>query len=104
MASLDQLLEQYPESEVLQSYKNSFGGAYFYLGGQIKMRTDQEITQRDIDETKAMYVEPWDAANSLEMASIRQHFYKFEEFVKLYSTGASRRVRTSDFTVNSRTL
>jgi hypothetical protein len=63
--------------QVLSSYLNDTNSKYlggsFYLGGQIKMKPDEEITLTKIDEARQIskqLKEYGDYANSWEMASV----------------------------------
>jgi hypothetical protein len=63
--------------QVLSSYlndtKSKYLGGSFYLGGQIKMKPDEEITLTKIDEARQItkqLKEYGDYANSWEMASV----------------------------------
>jgi hypothetical protein len=63
--------------QVLSSYLNDTNSKYlegsFYLGGQIKMKPDEEITLKKIDEARQItkqLKEYGDYANSWEMASV----------------------------------
>lgn len=63
--------------QVLSSYLNDTNSKYlggsFYLGGQLKMKSDEEITLKKIDEARQItkqLKEYGDYANSWEMASV----------------------------------
>jgi hypothetical protein len=64
--------------QVLSSYLNDtnrkYLGGSFYLGGQVKMKPDEEITLKKIDDvrqiSKQRLNEYGDYANSWEMASV----------------------------------
>ena len=67
-------------TQVLSSYLNDTKNIYFkgtfYLGGQIKMTIDEEITLEKIDETKKLSEQrlmEYGCANSWEAASIQQN-------------------------------
>ena len=82
------------DKTVLQWYLNDsvkYHKGYFYLGGQLKMSVDEEITLdkfdivREIDKKKAIeYGLPY---NGFEYTSVMHHkklFYEIEEIVKCY--------------------
>jgi hypothetical protein len=83
--------------EYLEDTKSSWSKGQFYLGGFIKMKPDDEITLKQIDEIKIIrekrYIEYGGPCNSAEMASmwrsqrqmaeIEEIVRKFEEIYKL---------------------
>ena len=81
-------------TQVLSSYLNDTKNIYFkgtfYLGGQIKMTIDEEITLEKIDETKKLSEQrlmEYGCANSWEAASIQQNqmlLYQMEEIIKFH--------------------
>ena len=108
MISLNTLLEFKPsdnnEREIFESCKKDVLNEYladtkstwsketFYLGGFIKMKPDDEITLKQIDEVKiirAKRVEEYGGpCNSAEMASIwrsERQLSEIEVLVKIYS-------------------
>jgi hypothetical protein len=107
MATLNKLIEFLPENEAerkifdsckkdvlkeyLQDSKSSWSKGQFYLGGFIKMKPDDEITIKNIDEVKKIrtqrYIEYGGPCNSAEMASIwrsERQLDEIEEIVKRY--------------------
>ena len=107
MATLNKLIEFTPnddtereifkscKKDVLNEYladtKSTWSKGTFYLGGFIKMKPDDEITLKQIDEVKIIreqrYIEYGGACNSAEMASIwrsERQLSEIEEIVKKY--------------------
>ena len=78
-------------NEYLEDTKSSWSKGQFYLGGFIKMKPDDEITLKTIDEVKKIraqrYIEYGYACNSAETASIwrsERQLFEFEEILKKY--------------------
>ena len=78
-------------NEYLEDTKSSWSKGQFYLGGFIKMKPDDEITIKKIDEIKIIreqrYIEYGGPCNSAEMASIwrsERQLAEIEEIVKKY--------------------
>ena len=78
-------------NEYLEDSKSSWSKGQFYLGGFIKMKPDDEITMKKIDEIKIIreqrYIEYGGPCNSAEMASIwrsERQLAEIEEIVKKY--------------------
>ena len=78
-------------NDYLQDTKTSWSNGTFYLGGFIKMKPDDEITLKQIDELKIIrekrYIEYGGPCNSAEMASIwrsERQLFEIEEIVKKY--------------------
>lgn len=84
--SLNKLLESYPDSYVLNKYKNnskqSWSLGKYYLGGQKLMSVDEPITYKDIAESTIVNADP---VNSFEMASINRHRQDLSEFRDIYN-------------------
>ena len=83
-------------TQVLNSYfddtKSTWSNGMFYLGGQIKMKPDEEITIDKIKEvrkiSKQREIEYGGPCNSWEAASINNHNNKLnqmEEIIKAYT-------------------
>ena len=77
--------------EYLQDTKSTWSKGQFYLGGFIKMKPDDEITLKKIDDIKKIreqrYIEYGGPCNSAEMASIwksERQLAEIEEIVKKY--------------------
>jgi len=77
--------------EYLQDTKSTWSKGQFYLGGFIKMKPDDEITLKKIDDIKKIreqrYIEYGGPCNSAEMASIwksERQLTEIEEIVKKY--------------------
>ena len=78
-------------NEYLEDSKSSWSKGQFYLGGFIKMKPDDEITMKKIDEIKIIreqrYIEYGGPCNSAEMASIwrsERQLAEIKEIVKKY--------------------
>jgi hypothetical protein len=78
-------------NEYLKDSKSSWSKGQFYLGGFIKMKPDDEITLKQIDEVKIIreqrYIEYGGPCNSAEMASMlrsERQLAEIEEIVKKY--------------------
>jgi hypothetical protein len=74
-------------NEYLEDTKSSWSKGQFYLGGFIKMKPDDEITLKQIDEREKRYIEYGGPCNSAEMASIwrsERQLAEIEEIVKKY--------------------
>ena len=78
-------------NEYLEDTKSSWSKGQFYLGGFIKMKPDDEITLKQIDEIKKIReqrdIEYGGACNSVEMASIlrsERQLAEIEKIVKKY--------------------
>jgi len=79
-------------NEYLADTKSTWSKGTFYLGGFIKMKPDEEITLKKIDEVKVTrekrYIEYGGPCNSAEMASIwrsERQLSEIEVLVKIYS-------------------
>jgi hypothetical protein len=79
-------------NEYLQDTKSTWSKGQFYLGGFIKMKPDEEITLKKIDEVKTTraqrYIEYGGPCNSAEMASIwrsERQLDEIENIVKKYT-------------------
>ena len=131
MATLNKLIEFTPnddtEREIFESCKKDVLNEYladtkstwsketFYLGGFIKMKPDDEITLKQIDEVKKIreqrYIEYGGACNSAEMASIwrserqlfeiEQRVKKYEEIYKLRVTNELLKIQRLNTDVTS---
>ena len=77
-------------NEYLQDSKSSWSKGQFYLGGFIKMKPDDEIIMKKIDEVKIMReksIAENGICNSAEMASVwrtERQLAEIEEIVKKY--------------------
>ena len=78
-------------NDYLQDSKSTWSNGQFYLGGFIKMKPDEEITLKKIDEVKIIraqrYIEYGHPCNSAEMTSIwrsERQLFKIEEIVRKY--------------------
>ena len=78
-------------NEYLQDTKSTWSKSQFYLGGFIKMKPDDEITIKNIDELKKIreqrYIEYGGPCNSAELASIwnsERQLSEIEILVKKY--------------------
>lgn len=90
----ERLIYKKLNTEVLFSYLNDtnskyFGGS-FYLGGQLRMKPDEEITLKKIDEVKEISKQrliEYGYANGLEVASIgrsKSLLNQLEEIIKFH--------------------
>ena len=107
MATLNKLLAFVPENdderaiydvckkdvlnEYLQDTKSRWSNGQYYLGGFIKMNSDEEITLKIIDEIKQQreqrYIEYGGPCNGAEIASIwksERQLAEIEKIVKKY--------------------
>jgi hypothetical protein len=90
----DKALYEKLNTQVLSSYlddtKNAYFKGSFYLGGQIKMTINEEITLEKIEETKKQFVQrlmEYGCANSWEAASIERSqmlLHQMEEIIKFH--------------------
>jgi hypothetical protein len=81
-------------TQVLSCYlddtKNIYFKGSFYLGGQIKMKIDEEITLEIIEETKKQFEQrlmEYGCVNSWEAASIERSqrlLHQMEEIIKFH--------------------
>lgn len=78
-------------NEYLTDTKSTWSNGTFYLGGFIKMKPDEDITLKLIDEVKIIrekrYIEYGGPCNSAEMASIwrsERQLSEIEKIVKKY--------------------
>ena len=83
--------KKYVLNEYLTDTKSTWSNGTFYLGGFIKMKPDEEITLKLIDEVKIIrekrYIEYGGPCNSAEMASIwrsERQLSEIEEIVQKY--------------------
>ena len=81
--------------EALQEYlndtKKSYSKGQFYLGGQLLMYPDEEITLKKFDEVRDIsnkqFIEYGEPCNSFEVASIKNYqniFNDVEKIVRIY--------------------
>ena len=89
MPTLISMVRQYPEDFVLNRYINcsreSWSKGSFYLGGQLKLRIDDEITWNHLAEVQIIYNNPYDITNSWEFGSIQRGEQDFSHFRDLYT-------------------
>ena len=84
MPTLTALLEQFPSEAVLQVYlsetRESWANGHFYLGGHIKLKPDDDITDAQISAVIQANQGALSPANSWEMMSVARHDRNFELF------------------------
>ena len=89
MPTLMTMLHHYPKDWVLNRYiqcsRESWSKGKFFLGGQIQLGIDDEITWNHIAEAQAKYCGPIDVTNSFEDASIKRHSSEFSHFRDIYT-------------------
>jgi len=89
MPTLMTMLRKYPKDWVLNKYiqcsRESWCKGCFYLGGQLKLGIDDEITWNHLAEVQAKYNAPLDVANSWEMASVQRGERDFSHFRDIYT-------------------
>jgi len=83
------MLRQYPEDWVLNRYikcsRESWSKGSFYLGGQLKLGIDDEITWNHIAEVQIIYTKPHEITNSCEFCSIQRSGQEFAHFRDIYT-------------------
>lgn len=116
MATLNKLIEFLPENDIehtiydvckkdvlneyLQDTKSTWSNGMFYLGGFIKMKPDDEITMKKIDQANEMREKSLaenGVCNSAEMASVwrsERQLNEIKKIVKKYEEIYKLRVET----------
>ena len=83
------MLREYPNDCVLNRYlhcsSESWCKGEYYLGGQVKLRIDDEITWQHLLDVTSIQSQPHDVANSWEMASIQRSEQEFSHFRDIYT-------------------
>ena len=89
MPTLMTMLRQYPKDWVLNRYiqcsRETWLKGGFYLGGQIKLGIDEEITWKHIADATSTQSRPMEIANSWEFASIQRSEQELSHFRDLYT-------------------
>ncbi len=88
MPTLMTMLRQYPKDWVLNRYiqcsRETWSKGSFYLGGQVKLGIDDEITWLHLAEVHGKQAQPIEITNSWEMGSIQRSGQDFSHFRDLY--------------------
>ena len=88
MPTLMSMLREYPKDWVLNRYiqcsRESWSKGCFYLGGQVKLGIDDEITWLHLAEVQGKISGPMEIANSWEQASIQRSQKDFSHFRDIY--------------------
>jgi hypothetical protein len=83
------MVRQYPEDWVLNRYiqcsRESWSNGVFYIGGQLKLGIDDEITWQHLADVTSIQSQPHDIANSWEFASIQRSEQEFSHFRDIYT-------------------
>jgi hypothetical protein len=90
MPTLVTMLRQYPNDWVLNRYlhcsRESWCIGGYYLGGQMKLGIDDEITWQHLADVTSIHTEaPQTVSNNWEMASIQRSEQEFSHFRDLYT-------------------
>ena len=89
MPTLMNMLRQYPKDWVLNRYiqcsRETWSKGSFYLGGQIKLGIDDEITWEHIADVTSIQSQPMDISNSWEAASVHRSEQELSHFRDLYT-------------------
>ena len=89
MPTLMNMLRQYPKDWVLNRYiqcsRETWSKGSFYLGGQIKLGIDDEITWEHIADVTSIQSQPMDISNSWESASVHRSEQELSHFRDLYT-------------------
>jgi hypothetical protein len=91
MITLHKLVKQFPNHYIINRYtkqlNENWAEGRYYLGGQVPLHLDDNITADILlDVSHILFVQPIDAANSCEMASIQRAQSDFIEFQDLIET------------------
>ena len=89
MPTLMTMLRAHPKDWVLNRYiqcsRETWSKGVFYLGGQLKLGIDDEITWKHITDVTSNQSQPMVIANSWENASIQRSEQEFSHFRDLYT-------------------
>ena len=89
MPTLMTMVRQYPTDWVLNRYiqcsRETWSKGSFYLGGQLKLGIDDEITWQHLADVTHKYSQPCEISNSWEMASVQRSEHDFSHFRDLYT-------------------
>jgi hypothetical protein len=85
--TLFKLSEFFPENDAIKKYmqftKLRYCKGYYYLGGQIQMNINEEITKEKIDEIIKNHSGEYCASNTFEVQSIQENYDTFLEILKV---------------------
>ena len=84
-------MKRFPTHYLINRYAKQINESWtqgrYYLGGQVPLHLDDEITPDIIlDVSEKLFIEPQDVANSWEMASIQRAQSDFIEFQHMLET------------------
>lgn len=89
MVTLNKLKKKFPEhylvNRFLSQLNDSWTGGKFYLGGQIPLGPDDEITNEIICKVLEIQSQPCEITNSWEQASVERSKRDMIEFMTLYN-------------------
>ena len=92
MVTLHKLVKKFPDHYLINRYRKQIDESWtkgrYYLGGQVPLHLDDEITLDIIlDVSEKLFLGPQDVANSWEMASVQRaqsDFIKFQDLMETY--------------------
>jgi hypothetical protein len=90
MATLKKLLEKFPDDYIVQRYNKQLSETWtsgrYYLGGQIPLRENDEITDKIItDVSMKLFIQPVEFTNSWEASSFKRSQNDFLHFLEVMS-------------------
>jgi len=91
MITLHKIVKIFPKHYLINRYAKQLNESWtqgrYYLGGQVPLQLDDEITQSIILKvSEILFLGPQDVANSWEMASVQRAQSDFIEFQDLLET------------------
>ena len=91
MITLHKLVNRFPTHYLINRYAKQINESWtqgrYYLGGQVPLYLDDEITPDIIlDVSEKLFIGPQDVANSWEMASVQRVQSDFIEFQHMLET------------------
>ena len=91
MITLRKLLKRFPTHYLINRYTQQINESWtqgrYYLGGQVPLHLDDEITPDiNLGVSEKLFIGPQDVANSWEMASVQRAQSDFIEFQDLMET------------------
>jgi hypothetical protein len=88
MPTIIELYDKFPDNYVLNRYiqcsKESWCLDHFYLGGQLKLHINDDITTDHIKQVKNINEQPFSPDNSWEHDSIMRSLTQFTYFCQVY--------------------
>jgi hypothetical protein len=88
MPTISELYDKFPDNCVLNRYiqcsKESWCLDHFYLGGQLKLHINDDITPDHIKQVKTINEQPFSPVNTCEQASITRSLTQFTLFCQVY--------------------